>query len=236
MSIPQPQIALVFHGSSASSISCVTRHEIDKESGLKLGKYVELEDCISLMQSQLSEKTKSDNGIVIQPQNILVNSREFLIWHKRSHQGEFWFRDAKRKLRFDVNYPPFLFVLDKRSSNSLSVFTLPTNSRPTLKTHLYHAPVMNVYSGGLLCLGSAVLPENQLVPTELYLNEVESALFHSYFTHVNHAATLKAKGGVNTSQQLMFWQKKSESNGKIKMSELNRYMKLGEYLKSIGCK
>lgn len=45
-----PQVALVFHGQSANNIFCATKHLIDS-GGIKLGEYIDVADCIELMQS-----------------------------------------------------------------------------------------------------------------------------------------------------------------------------------------
>ncbi len=50
---------------------------------------------------------------------------------------------------FSIIYPALLFCLEKDKQgepNGLIVFALPSNQRPNENTHLYHAPLMNIYS------------------------------------------------------------------------------------------
>lgn len=65
------------------------------------------------------------------------------------------------------------------------------------------------------------------------MNDVEKTVLASNFTHVNH---LKAKEVVTTQNLLAFWIAKANtrslSNAKVRMRELNRFMRLGEFLSS----
>lgn len=66
------------------------------------------------------------------------------------------------------------------------------------------------------------------------MNDVEKTVLASNFTHVNLEKTLNAKEVVTTQNLLAFWSAKANtkslSNG---MRELNRFMRLGEFLSSV---
>lgn len=62
------------------------------------------------------------------------------------------------------------------------------------------------------------------------MNDVENTVLASNFTHVNHEKTLKAKEVVTTQNLLAKANTKSLSNAKVRMRELNRFMRLGEFL------
>lgn len=234
-----PQVALVFHGQSANNIFCATKHLIDSD-GIKLGEYIDVTDCIEMMQSQLMPtniKTPTSDYELL-PSNVILNNKKALIWHKPSHKGIFWFRGHNSKTEFSIFYPALLFCLNKNKQgepSSLKVFTLPSNQRPNDNTHLYYAPLMNIYSQGAVCQGSATLPKHINSVADC-MNEVEETVLASNFTHVNHDKTLKSKAPVSTQDLLSYWKDKAKSmclsSAKVKMSELNKYMRLGEYLRS----
>ncbi|AXV67705.1 hypothetical protein D0907_20465 (plasmid) [Pseudoalteromonas lipolytica] len=234
-----PQVALVFHGQSANNIFCATKHMIDSD-GMKLGEYIDVPECIEIMRSQFSPKkieTKTDD-LELLPSNVILNNSKALVWHKPSHKGIFWYRSHNAKTEFSIIYPALLFCLEKGKQgepNGLIVFALPSNQRPNENTHLYHAPLMNIYSNGVVCQGNATLPKKIISIAEC-MNDVEKTVLASNFTHVNHEKTLKAKGVVTTQNLLAFWSAKANtkslSNAKVRMRELNRFMRLGEFLSS----
>ncbi|HCV01183.1 MULTISPECIES: hypothetical protein [Pseudoalteromonas] len=96
-------------------------------------------------------------------------SRRYSIWHKLSHKGIFWYISYNAKTNFSIIYPALLFCLEKdkqEEPNGLIVFALPSNQRPNENTHLYHAPLMNIYSNGVVCQGNATLPKKITSITE----------------------------------------------------------------------
>lgn len=84
--------------------------------------------------------------------------------------------------------------------------------------------------------------EMQLYPIRTHqllnegMNDVEKTVLASNFTHVNLEKTLNAKEVVTTQNLLAFWSAKANtkslSNAKVRMRELNRFMRLGEFLSS----
>jgi len=69
------------------------------------------------------------------------------------------------------------------------------------------------------------------------MNDVEKTVLALNFTHVNLEKTLNAKEVVTTKNLLAFWSAKANtnslSNAKVRMRELNRFMRLGEFLSSV---
>ena len=132
--------------------------------------------------------------------------------------------------------PFFCLEKDKQGEpNGLIVFALPSNQRPNENTHLYHAPLMNIYSNGVVCQGNATLPKKIISIAEC-MNDVEKTVLASNFTHVNLEKTLNAKEVVTTQNLLAFWSAKANTkslrNAKVRMRELTRFMRLGEFLSS----
>ena len=88
---------------------------------------------------------------------------------KSAISGIFWYISYNAKTNFSIIYPALLFCLEKdkqEEPNGLIVFALPSNQRPNENTHLYHAPLMNIYSNGVVCQGNATLPKKITSITE----------------------------------------------------------------------
>ena len=79
--------------------------------------------------------------------------------------------------------PKLVFSL---SGESLSVFAI-TRKKPIHDgTELYHAPFMNVYASGKVCMGDAMLQYRHLDFYEDIMAFTEKQFFLSVFTHTNH--------------------------------------------------
>src|SRR5690606_23979117 len=76
--------------------------------------------------------------------------------------------------------PPMLWVADK---NSLSVFALATNRRPTEKTLLHYAPFFNIYEKGNVCMGTVSVEIKNSASVEEFIQAWEDYFFNSYFSH-----------------------------------------------------
>jgi hypothetical protein len=112
------------------------------------------------------------------------------------------------------------------SERGLFVAALTSTRRPTERTRLFHAPLMNVNGQGHVCTGSADLPNAVTLAT---LPAWEAVITHTFFTHVNHSKTLhlarpsrvtaksRARQGVtrpatsssdvSTTAHVRFWQR-----------------------------
>lgn len=196
----EPSLVVVLYTDPMrGDVICATEHSVSKENTLSIGKTVSSEHLINKI-AMLNSSSKS-GGSKLLPENLIVNSTAHMVWHKSRFIGDMWFRLAGRKkvARLRVEWPPLLFVVNKLN-RSISAFALGTNSRPTLDTRVYHAPLMNLSSNGKLCLGTASLPKEFDFAS---LEGCEAALIKSQFTHTNHDNTWSRKTG--TDQHFKIW-------------------------------
>lgn len=212
-----PAYALVFYKSAdGNQIGAITKHRITANHTLGLGRIVNAK----AVANSINSAAKNDGGYVptFIPECLLYDSEQIMIWHSCRFVGAMWFRTNNGVVELLVEWPPLLFAVNKKT-RSLQVMALATDSRPNMNTRLYHAPLMNIYSSAILCLGTANLPKN-LTPSTI--PECQSVLIESQFTHVNHANTLR--GGCTNSEHLAFWKEKSAMNGappkRVKASEM----------------
>ncbi|MBV4357351.1 prokaryotic E2 ligase family D protein [Pinibacter aurantiacus] len=70
------------------------------------------------------------------------------------------------------------------SKQTLAVFALASNRRPTENTTLYHAPFFNVYYDGDVCMGTVDVCIKKSASLEEFIQAWESYFFNSYFSHL----------------------------------------------------
>jgi len=114
-----------------------------------------------------------------------------------------YLRQGERTLSLMVPWPPLLLAARERT---LYVVALRGGRRPTARTPLYHAPLMNVHATGQVCTGNADLPAETTLAT---LAAWQAVLTDTWFTHVNHPNTLRLPDStgmaVDTRRYLRFW-------------------------------
>lgn len=127
-----------------------------------------------------------------------------------------WFVEAGTSV--SVKWPHLVFIA---SEQNLRVFAVLGNKRPTPETKLYHAPLMNIFSDGRLCFGSAVRPDRITVDS---IPEWSAAIFDSRFSHVNHQRTIK--GASTSAEHARWWRNRNGEDKTPKASDLVRIKNL----------
>jgi PRTRC genetic system protein B len=135
------------------------------------------------------------------PPNVLSVSNRLLVWTMRGGVRPMWFANGGKPFKMDVPWPHLVVGACGRK---LHVAALGGLRRPSPKTRLFHAPLMNVFDTGAVCVGNASLPESCGVDS---MPGWESVLKDTGFSHVNHLRTLRTteKQGVDNKAHLDFW-------------------------------
>lgn len=207
--------ALVFHQVKDNVL--VTHHSV-KDQVIQAGELVDIDQVRKLVQGYSEHE-----GNVLLPGNVLIYTDQRLVWFSKSCYRMMYFR--QHRTHFNVWWPALLWMVEK-SSRELYVFALASHQRPGPKTRLYHAPLMNVYEQGVLCQGTAPLPERLALDT---IPEIEATLFDSNFTDVK----VDFPGHLyweSNNAHIKWWRQKSNDKVKVKVSELTFYRRLGELL------
>jgi PRTRC genetic system protein B len=203
----RPRFAVVFHeDSETNNIVCATQHQVNSNNTLSLGRVVSAPHISKAFSELNTGHSKQIFSCV--PETVLHDSSERLVWYKRRFIGSMWFRVGSKPQHFTVEWPSLLFIVDK-APRKLRVFALSSNARPTAKSRLYHAPLMNVDVQGVLCQGTATLPNQITIET---ITQCENTIFDSQFTHVNHEFTLRKK--TSNKQHVVFWKRKSKTKSR----------------------
>lgn len=216
--LPIPLFSLVFHGDEkfCNNFIGVTKHSINNGI-IGSGKYVDIETVKEIFSGE-------DESLTLKNPSIIAENSKFIAWTCPARKAVMWFRCASNQpIRLNVNWTSLLFIASKKGS--LYVFALGSNKAPNLDTIVYHAPLMNIGSNGMVCQGTAKLPKT-INSNSLY--DIESTIYSSFFTHVNHSETVNIKNDkivkCSTPQQLKFWKSKAKSGEKVFSKEM---VKLG---------
>lgn len=179
----------------------VTEHKIHQRPGdtvpmIGAGKALSKSACrrVALQLASIGER-KDSSDVTFLPPNLLAASKSVLCWHEPPKVRPMWFIEAGASVT--VKWPHLVFIANE---SGLRVYAVSGNKRPTPDTKLYHAPLMNIYSDGWLCFGSASRPDSLAVDS---IPEWNAAIFDSRFSHVNHDRTIK--GAPTSAEHARWW-------------------------------
>lgn len=131
------------------------------------------------------------------PENVLYAQADLLAWWRPARPCHIAFdgnHDTIGVRGGVVPHPPLVFCI---GSGGWRVYALRGNERPLPETALYQAPYFNVSPDGLICRGSARVPDR--IGLE-HLAAWEDAFFRSQFTQPNAAKLIQYKRGAHA-----FW-------------------------------
>ncbi len=135
------------------------------------------------------KKELSFKGII--PQNVISFKNNAIekkiIWSSKPTKQYLLFTDDLSIKSGYYNLPKLVFELNQ---NTLSVFSVKKGILNE-NTKLYHAPFLNVFKGGNVCMGSASLDISSFSYVEDAILYAENHFFNSVFTHTNHNNIIK---------------------------------------------
>lgn len=152
--------------------------------------YDSLKGVFEIFKNIKTEKKElSFKGII--PRNVISFKNNAIekkiIWSVKSVKKYLLFQDDLSIDNGYYNLPKLIFELNK---NTLSVFSVK-NGILNENTKLYHAPFLNVYKLGNVCMGSASLDISSFSYVEDVILYAENHFFNSVFTHTNHNKIIK---------------------------------------------
>jgi PRTRC genetic system protein B len=200
----RPQGAVVFHGLPGDSrASAITYHPVAVQDGhpaIQPGGPMSRADALRLCQALAGERR---GELAWLPSTVLAQGDEALVWYVPGRVRPMLFTGTKGDtVRLEVPWPTLVFSARDRG---ISLTAIKTRGRPTLRTPVYHAPLMNLYSDGGVCLGSATVPGMagpESVP------DYEAAIYDSRFSHGNFRGNLRIDGKTGEASDLdhlRFW-------------------------------
>lgn len=184
-----PKSALVFYESKGLDKEVYVEHFDMDRNGTPINAHPLTErEAGVLAKALMTEKQKQSaflKPVGILPTNILhINpSRDkgAVIWYTKSQKRLLYFIDGLGIPSGQGFVPPMVWQATK---NSLRVFAVLSNRRPTEKTTLYYAPFFNIYEDGRVCMGSVSIDIKNSASVEEFTRAWEDYFFNSYFSHL----------------------------------------------------
>jgi len=189
---PRPYAALVFYrakhadnlGGESALVTCHPVQLSDQGPVIGAGRVFgakDQEELMAILQNRLRETQQA----ALIPPTVLAMGDRYALWVMPGKQRPLPIRAGDRRLLLTVPWPTLLVGV---SESGLFVAALARNRRPTERTRLFHAPLMNVNGQGHVCTGSADLPQDVALAK---LPAWEAVITHTFFTYVNHSKTLR---------------------------------------------
>jgi PRTRC genetic system protein B len=184
-----PKSALVLYESKGLDKDMYVEHFDMDKNGTPINAHPLTEpEAGALAKALMTEKQKQSaflksGGIL--PTNILhINpSRDkgAMIWYTKSQKRPLYFIEGLGIPSGQGFVPAMVWQATK---NSLRVFAVLSNRRPTEKTTLYYAPFFNIYEDGRVCMGPVSIDIKNSASVEEFTRAWEDYFFNSYFSHL----------------------------------------------------
>ncbi len=195
--------ALLVYQSRASRDAYATKHPIELMDGkpmIRPGSPLTEGDYKALIEGL---KPKDRPSIEWNDPAILARGMGRLIWWTPPRKRAMFFKASSHSLvefsgKGTCPTPGLVFMAAART---LHVFAFKGDAAPTRQTQLFQAPFFNVWSNGQVCVGNAMLPEDD---QRNDLEAWERFFFGSNFTHPNFRQKDRLTLGV---EPCAFWQK-----------------------------
>jgi len=184
-----PKSALVFYESKGLDKDMYVEHFDMDKNGTPINAHPLTEREAGMLAKALTTEKQKQSAFLkpvgILPTNILhINpSRDkgAVIWYTKSQKRPLYFIEGLGIPSGQGFVPPMVW---QASKNSLRVFAVLSNSRPTVKTPLYYAPFFNIYEDGRVCMGSVSINIKNSASVEEFTWAWEDYFFNSYFSHL----------------------------------------------------
>lgn len=180
--------------SSMLSAKYATLHRVNiASSGEKTVHAGEPLDHCNLMTFAAALAGHARIGFGLLPPEVLsVGINHVMWWLPPSRRSVFFTtHDEIIGERSGVTPQPGLVFLTH--SRRLWVYAVAGTERPGNDTLLHHAPYLNVWVSGEVCVGNTPLPGASIVST---IHAWEDGFFGSNFSHTNHDKVVKYRGGA----------------------------------------
>ncbi|GAA0886471.1 prokaryotic E2 ligase family D protein [Sphingobacterium siyangense subsp. cladoniae] len=201
-----PKSALVFYETAGTETDMYVEHFDMDSNGNPINAHpLTVKEANILAKSLQTDEEKSKaflkpKGIL--PTNILhINPSEkgMVLWYTKAQQRQLYFVDSLGIPNGTAQVPPMLWLANK---NSLTVFALANDRRPSEKTSLHYAPFFNIYEKGNVCMGTVSIDIKNSASVEEFIQAWEHYFFNSYFSH-SLCENLTKKNIVNLWKDLI---------------------------------
>ncbi|MBK0379373.1 PRTRC system protein B [Mucilaginibacter segetis] len=130
---------------------------------------------------ELKDSYLKSRGLL--PQNVLyVNQQSggYAIWYTPPQEVNLFFTEGLKIPSGKFHIPAMLW---KANAEQLAVYAVKGKTKPTITTKLCHAPYLNVYGNGQVCMGTVQINIGKTICLEDFISTWEQYFFNSNFTH-----------------------------------------------------
>ena len=202
-----PKSALVFYEANGKDTDMFVEHFDMDNNGIPINAHpLTVKEANVLAKSLQTDDEK--NQAFLKPKGILPTNilhinpsaeKATVLWYTKAKQRQLYFVDSLGIPNGKAQVPPMLWLASK---NSLSVFALANDRRPTEKTPLHYAPFFNIYEKGNVCMGTVGIDVKNSASVEEFIQAWEHYFFNSYFSH-SLCENLTKKNIVNLWKDLI---------------------------------
>lgn len=117
------------------------------------------------------------------PANILYVNQQangYAVWYTPPQEVNLFFVESLNIPSGKCYVPAMVW---KANNQHLQVFALKGKTKPTLTSKLYHAPFLNLYASGQVCMGTVNVDINQTTCLEDFTDKWQQYFFNSFFSH-----------------------------------------------------
>ena len=187
----EPKSALVFYESLDKNEMYVEHFDMDRNGNPINAHPLTVNEAKALAKSLVIdeeiEKTflKSKGILANNVLHINPSQKGSVIWYTKAQERQMYFVKNLEIPSGKAKVPAMLWIAD---TETLSVFALSNDKRPTEKTPLHYAPFFNVYNDGDVCMGTVDIKIKNSASVEEFIEQWENYFFNSYFSHLvgNH--------------------------------------------------
>lgn len=190
----EPRKAIVIYSKKSEDSFYVEGYDFDRlgrainAHPFSVSESQELADALDCSE-ELRENYLSQNGIF--PEKVLsVNQQRngFALWYTPPKKTSIFFKAELGIADGTACIPALLWKADR---DSLNVWAIKAVGRPLESTPIFHAPFMNVYDTGSVCLGNVDADIPKKCSISEFINLWESYFFNSSFSHTMVDQALK---------------------------------------------
>jgi len=147
--------------------------------------------------NELLQSTQDLKGGYLKSRGILpskvlyVNfgANGYAVWYTPAQETNLFFVDVLNIPSGKAKVPAMVW---KATADKLAVYAIKGRAKPTAETALHHAPFLNIYTNGNVCMGTVKINIAQNTCLEDFMNQWETYFFNSYFSHsINGGSSTK---------------------------------------------
>jgi PRTRC genetic system protein B len=144
----------------------------------------EILQLATIFQSAQELKTGFLRSRGIMPGNVLFVDAErtgYAVWYTPQQEVPLFFSPSLGIGSGKGKVPAMIW---KANRESVAVYAIKGNKKPTAKTKLHHAPFFNIYNDGRVCMGNVRINIREETRLEDFMAQWESYFWNSYFSHL----------------------------------------------------